>query len=44
MNNEIKNKSILSYLDYTKQPWGKLFYKIIWAQLPIILRKNKGNN
>ncbi len=29
MAGKIQNKNLLSYLDYTKQPWGKLFYKII---------------
>ncbi len=36
---KIKNKNLMSYLDYTKQPWGKLFYKIIWEQLPILENK-----
>lgn len=28
------NEHLYSYLDYTKQPWGKLFYEIIWSQMP----------
>lgn len=34
MAGKIQNQNLLSYLDYTKQPWGKLFYKIIFKQLP----------
>lgn len=28
------NKKLLSYLEFTKQPWGKMFYNLIWMQLP----------
>lgn len=28
------NKALLSYLEFTKQPWGKMFYNLIWMQLP----------
>lgn len=36
MFNKIKNKHLKSYLDYTKQPWGQLFYLLIWKQLPVL--------
>lgn len=39
MNRKLQNKNLLSYLDYTEQPWGKLFYEIIWAQLPSLENK-----
>lgn len=28
------DKKLSSYLDYTKQPWGQMFYHLIWSQLP----------
>lgn len=34
MFEKIRNKHLYSYLDYTKQPWGKLFYLSVWNQLP----------
>lgn len=29
------NENLLSYLNNVNSPWGKLFYKILWAQLPV---------
>lgn len=34
------NRHLYSYLDYTKEPWGKLFYEVIWHQLPDMSGKN----
>lgn len=34
MFKKVRNKHLYSYLDYTKQPWGKLFYLLVWKQMP----------
>lgn len=34
------NKHVLSYLEFTNMPWGKLFYALIWKQLPELKNKN----
>lgn len=34
------NDNLLSYLNNVNSPWGKLFYKILWAQLPVFKSLN----
>lgn len=34
------NEHLLSYLEFTNMPWGKLFYALIWEQLPELKNKN----
>jgi len=29
-----KNRDLASYLNNVNMPWGKLFYQLVWAQLP----------
>lgn len=28
------NENLLNYLETVNMPWGKLFYRIVWTQLP----------
>lgn len=33
------NEHLLSYLEFTNMPWGRLFYTLIWEQLPELQNK-----